>query len=78
MFGWPVQSSASRGARSASAERAKGMSLPVHAGTAMIRVKINRTAMMVKAKIHWKAIAWCRNWPTPRAADKTLRLKPMV
>jgi hypothetical protein len=34
--------------------------------------------MMVKAKIHWKAMIWRRNWPTPREALRTLREKPMV
>lgn len=27
----------------------------------------NRRAMMVKAKIHWRAIMTMRNWYTPRA-----------
>jgi hypothetical protein len=29
----------------------------------------NKTPMMTKAKIHWKAMTWVRNWETPRAGE---------
>lgn len=72
--------SARRGARSWSAGSAclHENSRPDQAGTATIRVKTKRTAMITKAKIHWNAITWWVNWATPSEAESTLREKPIV
>jgi len=56
----------------------KLISLPKMPGMAMTRVARKRVAIMVKAKIHWKAIVLVKNCPTPSDAVRMLSSKPMV
>ena len=78
-----VQLSSRSGARSWSAgttdpSRLKVNSLPKMPGMAMASVATNKVAIMANAKIHWKAMVFVKNWPTPKEAAKIERANPMV